>query len=234
MPATVDACNLSTSCPSGYTNAGLLCGLNTPGVPAGYKAAVVGPAGSGLDLSREIYDRGIGLAPSACEPGKENNAGLCYSRCNPGYGGAGPVCWGQCPAGWHECAMGCARTAKDCGAATTSMVTGVANALGETSALIASFGTSTAATAPTKAGRIAQMQAKLAKMKAAYDASIKPYVQYADKAYDITKGFDKAQASATEEELAAAILQMAGVFDPTGWVSVAAAYTHPTCDKIKN
>ena len=233
--ASVDACNLSTSCPSGYTNAGLLCGLNTPPVPSGYSAMVAGPAGSGLDLSREIYDRGIGLAPSVCEANKENDTGLCYPRCNPGFSGVGPVCWGQCPAGWVQCGMGCAASASACGLATASMVKSVGLAVAQSAALIASLGTSAAATTSTKAPKAAESLSKLQKLKDLYQAN-KAAIDIArttvSNAVDINAAINRAENAVTDEEIAAAVLIVAGLFDPTGWAEVAASYTYPTCEKI--
>ena len=229
--ASVDACNLSTSCPSGYTNAGLLCGLNTPPVPAGYSALVAGPAASGLDLSREIYDRGIGLAPSVCEPGKENDAGLCYPRCNAGYGAAGPVCWGQCPAGWVQCGMGCARNATACTTATGSMVAGVGMAVAQSAALIATLGTSGAASTSANAPKAAESLSRLQKLKELYNAN-KQVLDAASRGYTIGSAITKTESAVTAEELAAATMMVVGLFDPTGWTSAASSYTHPTCDKI--
>ena len=72
-------------CPSGYTNAGLFCALNTPPVPAGWKGL------TGLDIIKGSYGNGAGRIKNGCDAGKENDAGLCYSACGAGYKGVGPV-----------------------------------------------------------------------------------------------------------------------------------------------
>ena len=229
--ASVDACNFSTSCPSGYTNAGLVCGLNTPPVPSGYSPLVAGPAGSGLDLSREIYDRGIGLAPSVCESGKENDTGLCYPKCNAGFSGVGPVCWGQCPSGWVQCGMGCARSSQACGTATASMAGGVAMAVGSTASLIMSAGASGAATTGANAPKMAESLSKLEKLKALYTAN-KAAIEAVSAAGTIAAAVYKAEQAVTPEELAAANLAIYGLLDPSGWTSAAGSFVHPKCDTV--
>ena len=232
--ATVDACTLSTSCPSGYTNAGLLCGLNTPAVPAGYKALVSGPAASGLDLSREIYDRGIGLAPSVCPDGLENNGGLCYSKCNANETGVGPVCWSQCPKGWSACGMGCARSANACAQVVVGQVMATGMAAAQTGVLIASLGASAPATEAVSAPRFPVLAAKLAELKKLYKEN-EELIKLARLEKKLLKAEYKAYELAnavTPEEIAAVAAELVGLFDPTGLTSAGAAYVHPTCDKV--
>lgn len=229
--ASVDACTFSTSCPSGYTNAGLLCGLNTPPVPAGYTAAVSGPAASGLDLSREIYDRGIGKAPTICEGGKDNSGGLCYPGCKPNFTGVGPVCWNQCPAGWKPCGMGCAKSGAACAAVVVGQVAGVGMAAAQTGALVASLGTSAGATTPVTASRFPELALKVEQLKKLYEAN-KAAITLATNVATVAAAQYKLQNAVTIEEVAAASAAMTGLLDPTGLMSAAAGFVHPTCDKV--
>ena len=237
VPATVDVCNARTTCPSGYTNAGLLCGLNTPPVPAGYEAMITGPAASGLDLSRQIYDRGIGNAPTVCETDKENDAGLCYPKCKPNYSGVGPVCWGQCPAGWVGCGMGCARSAGACGNTIFDQVSSTGMSAFKIGTMIATAGASTAATTAANQSKIPGLAAELKKLKEWYAAN-KETIYLMRKAASVVKNEAQLIAaleddSSSELDIARASAALAGVLDPTGLVSAGAAYVYDTCDKVK-
>ena len=244
LPATVDVCNARTSCPTGYTNAGLLCGLNTPAVPAGYEAMITGPAASGLDLSRQIYDRGIGNAPTLCDTNKEKDAGLCYPTCKPNYSGIGPVCWGQCPAGWVGCGMGCARNSNACATTVFSQVSATGMSAVSIGVLVATAGTSAAATTPANASKIPGLTAALAKMKelyAANKAAIDAAKSAATTAADAgSAGYTGATLMAgiladdvTEVDIARLSAQLAGLLDPTGLIGAGASYAYDTCDKAK-
>ncbi|UGQ45905.1 hypothetical protein [Massilia endophytica] len=233
--AKVDVCNFSSSCPSGYTNVGLLCGLNTPPVPPGYKPAVVGPAGSGLDLSREVYDRGIGLAPSVCSDGKENNAGLCYPKCKPNYSGIGPVCWGTCPSGWTDCGMGCATSASKCGSVAISQVVSVGSSVVKVAGLIATAGLSGSSTAANsaEATKLQQLINEMKEAVARHKEMIDTALRAADAGYTTNQATDQLIRAVTPEEIAQATLRLAALLDPSGLTGVAAQFTYPTCDKVQ-
>ena len=109
----------SATCPEGYVDGGLACGLKTPGVPAGYSGL------TGLDLVKKSYDRGVGTIPG-CQSGTQNDAGLCYPGCPAGSTGAGPVCWNKCPAGYTACGAGCATSTAFCATVTSNQVMSVA------------------------------------------------------------------------------------------------------------
>jgi len=225
--ASFDRCNFSSSCPSGYTNAGLLCGLNTPGVPGGWKAAVAGPAGSGLDLSRELYDRGIGLAPSVCGADKENNVGLCYPRCKPNFTGVGPVCWGTCPAGWTDCGAGCAENTSQCTKVIGNQVYGV----------IKMTQSAAEVTIAQALGDNAKLALAIARLKALVEQN-KAAIEAADAAKAGTPGYtagtatQQLAAAVTPEEFAQAAMRIYELMDPTGVIAAAANFTYPTCDKV--
>ena len=242
--ANVDVCNARTSCPSGYTNAGLMCGLNTPSVPATYEALIAGPGGSGLDLSRQVYDRGIGNAPSLCDSNKDKDAGLCYSKCKANYSGVGPVCWGQCPAGWVGCGMGCASSSSACTSVVVDQVSAVGMSAASITVLIASYGTSSAATTPANASKIPGLTAAIAKLRQLYNEN-KVLIEEAQAAATLAAkvgaaGYKSGELMAaifsnesSEVDIARLSAQLAGLLDPTGLVSAGAAYTHVTCDKLK-
>jgi hypothetical protein len=87
--------------PSGVCGAGKEddAGLCYTACKAGYHG--VGPAC--WNNAQQSYGRGAGTIPhlhrvglkieSACNAGKEDDAGLCYTACKAGYHGVGPVCW---------------------------------------------------------------------------------------------------------------------------------------------
>ena len=52
--------------------------------------------------AKPSYGRGVGVPPTVCASGHENDAGLCYKTCRAGYGGAGPVCWERCASGYRD------------------------------------------------------------------------------------------------------------------------------------
>jgi len=226
--AKVDVCNASTSCPSGYTNAGLLCGLNTPGVPSGWKAAVAGPAGSGLDLSREVYDRGIGLAPSVCDADKENSSGLCYPRCKPNFSGIGPVCWGTCPKGWTDCGAGCAPSAGQCVKVIGNQVFGVVLAAQSTVKLVATLGVSAATKPVENASELAKAVDQLKKLMEQYKAQLEGVMG----AVVYHQASNQLANAVTPEEIAQASVRIAGLMDPTGMATAASNFVFPTCDKV--
>jgi hypothetical protein len=228
VPAKVDLCNASTSCPSGYTNAGLLCGLNTPGVPAGWKAAVSGPAGSGLDLSRELYDRGIGLAPSVCDGDKVNSGGLCYPSCKPNFSGIGPVCWGTCPSGWTDCGAGCAENAGQCVKVIGNQVYGVISAAKDIAKLVATLGAAAATKPAENSSAIAKAVADLKKL---YEQN-KAYLEATMGAATYAAANYQLATAVTPEEMAQASLRIAGLVDPTGLAAATANFVYPKCDKV--
>jgi hypothetical protein len=234
VSAKVDVCSFSTSCPSGYTNAGLVCGLNTPSVPPGYKAAVSGPAGSGLDLSREVYDRGIGQAPSVCEEGKENNVGLCYPKCKPNFSGVGPVCWGQCPRGWTDCGMGCATSAGKCASIAGNQLASVSNSAFKVAGMVASAGLSGGATTAANAAEASKLQQAINEMKEMVRRNkdlLDATLRTVDASYTSNSATNQVLAAVTDEEIAQATMRLAALLDPSGLVNVAAEFTYPTCDK---
>jgi hypothetical protein len=237
VPANVDVCNMKTTCPSGYTNAGLLCGLNTPSVPGGYEALVSGPAASGLDLTRQPYDRGIGNAPTACLNGKENDTGLCYPKCNTNFSGIGPVCWGQCPAGWTNCGMGCAKSANECAKTAVGQVTAVGLSATSIGLMIASAGASGAASTAVNQTKIPGLLGKLNEMKAFYKANETAFqaaglaAGVGVKTRDLIVGLDN--PNVTELDIARLSAQIAGLLDPSGLISAGSSFAYDTCDKIK-
>jgi hypothetical protein len=227
--AKFDVCNFSTSCPSGYTNAGLLCGLNTPGVPAGYEAAIKGPAASGLDLSRQIYDRGIGLAPSVCDGGKVNSGGLCYSSCKPNFSGVGPVCWGTCPKGWTDCGAGCAPSASGCGKVILSQVAAVGMSVVKIGGLIVTAGGSAGATNDPAQAELARTA--LQQLKDTYEAN-KLLIQASQQAGAAGAAYTNLLQAVTPEQIVKATMELINAFEPTGLSGAAASFTYSTCDKI--
>lgn len=56
---------------------------------------------------KDSYGRGVGTIPTACDGGKEYQAGLCYNKCPAGMYGVGPVCWSSCPDGYTDMGAVC-------------------------------------------------------------------------------------------------------------------------------
>jgi hypothetical protein len=179
-----------------------------------------------------------------CAAGEQADAGLCYPACKPGFKGVGPVCWGGAPPGWVECGMGAAKDEKTCASIVFNQVASV----GKLAMTIASLGESSAVTsaanAPAKASRLAQLKETYAKMKAAYEAAKKEYpaLQKAEQSFQKTaQGASKdkkfamalndASEGVTEEDLVRAAAQIASIVDSSGVSSTIEAYTYPKCSK---
>ena len=88
-------------CNSGYYEVGTMCVKSCPD----------GMTDIGGSCIPDSYSRGVGIAPTECPSGQENDAGLCYPVCSweesdgtqVDAEGVGPLCWGTCPAGTEEC-----------------------------------------------------------------------------------------------------------------------------------
>jgi hypothetical protein len=197
-------------------------------MPAGWSAAVAGPAGSGLDLSRELYDRGIGLAPSVCNSDKENSSGLCYPRCKPNFSGIGPVCWGTCPSGWTDCGAGCAPSTAQCVKVIGNQVFGVVSAAKDIAKLVLTVGAA-AATKPVENG--SQLARAVADLKKMYEAN-KAYMEAAMGAATYASANYQLANAVTPEEIAQATMRIAGLVDPTGLATAASNFVYPKCDKV--
>lgn len=226
VPASVNVCAASTNCPSGYTNAGLICGLTPVSKPAGW-------SGTYLDLIRDTYDRGIGLAPSVCNSDKENSSGLCYPRCKPNFSGIGPVCWGTCPAGWTDCGAGCAPGTGSGGVANCTKVIGnqvwgVISAAKDITKLVATLGTAAATKPAENSGALAKAVADLKKLMDQYQAQMTAAMGAATYA----SASAQLASAVTPEEIAQASIRIAGLVDPTGLASMTSNFVYPTCDKV--
>jgi hypothetical protein len=243
----------STECPSGYTNIGALCALNTPSNPPGWK-------GTGLDLIKSSYGRGVGTVPN-CSGGKQNDAGLCYTPCNNPYYGVGPVCWQSCPSGKTACGAGCASSTLQCVQSTVDMIKAPAE-------LVFNVVTMGSGNAATKAEKVTKFQkakealeaaAKIADVALAAKAVgetttlwLNDYlgsfsdVTTPEVAAEVNKRFSpkaatwvKTQyayqnlslmAAADGFKTAQTTLTVVGLLDPIGVVGVAEAFTQPICN----
>jgi tectonin-like protein len=243
----------TTSCPSGYTNIGALCALNTPSNPPGWK-------GTGLDLIKSSYGRGVGTVPN-CSGNKQNDAGLCYTPCNNPYYGVGPVCWQSCPSGKTNCGAGCASSTAQCVSSTVDMIKAPAE-------LVFNVVTMGSGNAATKAEKVTKFQkakealeaaAKIADVALAAKAVgetttvwLNDYlgsfsdVTTPEVAAEINKRFSpkaatwvKTQyayqnlslmAAADGFKTAQTTLTVVGLMDPIGVVGVAEAFTQPICN----
>ena len=79
-------------CKSGYSEWGTMC----------FKSCPDGMTDIGASCEPDSYSRGVGIVPTECPDGQENDAGLCYPTCSwegsdgdQVYAeGVGPLCWG--------------------------------------------------------------------------------------------------------------------------------------------
>lgn len=138
-------------CKEGYYAAG--CCVCSPKCPEGW-------ADAGISCTKPSYGRGVGLAPTICPDGKENNAGLCYNLCKDGFTGVGPVCWEvTCPningTQWVDCGAGCAQSVNTCATSVIDMVSSPLLAVLSIAGMIVTGGGSGAATAGAGGGAAA-------------------------------------------------------------------------------
>jgi hypothetical protein len=179
-----------------------------------------------------------------CAAGEQADAGLCYPACKPGFKGVGPVCWGGAPSGWVECGMGAAKDAKTCESIVLNQVASVGKLAMTIATLGESSAVTSAASAPAKASRLAQLKDLYGKMKTAYETAKKefPALQKAEQSFQAggnTASKDKKAAAAlteaseavTEEDLVRAAAEIASIVDSSGVSATIDAYTYPKCSK---
>ena len=215
-------------CKSGYINIGLICRPKQPNC----KALNLGGQ---FDLSCAKIVKIGNPVTGVCNSREQEDAGLCYKNCKSGYNGVGPVCWAKKPKGWVNCGMGAAKDSTTCASITFGQVA----AVGEIALFIGSLGTSSAATGPAKATRLAKLKKDFEAMKKAFNAAkdgpkMKKAIQAAEAAGKVKKGYNASKtldAAVTEEDMIRAAAQIAAIIDPSGVSSTVAAYTYPKCSK---
>lgn len=138
-------------CKEGYYAAG--CCVCSPICPEGWTDI-------GVSCTKPSYGRGVGLVPTICPDGKENNAGLCYNLCKEGFTGVGPVCWEfNCPnvngKQWVDCGAGCAESVNTCATSVIDMVSSPLLAVLSIAGMVVTGGASGAATTGALGGAAA-------------------------------------------------------------------------------
>ncbi|WP_425420440.1 discoidin domain-containing protein [Phaeodactylibacter xiamenensis] len=227
-------------CKEGFYAAG--CCVCSPVCPEGFTDI-------GVSCAKPSYGRGVGIIPTICEDGKENNAGLCYKLCRDGFKGVGPVCWEvTCPyvngTEWTDCGAGCAQSTNTCATAIIDMTVSPLVAVLSIAGMTVSGGGSGVVKAVASTGKTLKYTAKATKgvskiTQAAIERDLmakareqlngqpmpehqkKGIEEYAAMAYDAARTYDFDWRD------------FAGV-DPTGLTSVAAAYANPLCKDIKS
>lgn len=235
-------------CKEGFTNDG--CCFCSPKCPDGW-------TNIGVSCTKPSYGRGVGVVPTICANGKENNAGLCYTLCKTGFVGVGPVCWESvCPTidgkQWVNCGAGCAETNNECATAIIDMVTTPLIAVLNIAGMIvtggasggATAGAGAAVTATTKAGKVIKYTAKAVKgvssvskqvikndliAKAKEQLNGKPMPPHQLKGIEeyAEMAYDAARTYDFDWRDFTAI-------DPTGLANVAAAYANPLCKNVRS
>jgi hypothetical protein len=135
--------------------------------------------------------------------------------------------------------MGSAKNSGTCASITFGQVA----AVGEMALFIGTLGSSSAATGPQKASKLAKLKKDFKAMKAAFDKvkntpRMAKAIDKAKKAGKITgaaaRGFKSGRTLATattEEDMIRAAAQIAAIADPTEVSSTVAPYTYPKCSK---
>jgi hypothetical protein len=224
-------------------------GLCYPVCRTGYKG--VGPVcyRNGADS----YGRGAGTPLiSVCETGKEADAGLCYQTCKADYKGIGPVCWGNTPTGYVDCAAGFAKDKTTCATVTGNQVAAVGIFVGTTvvpearAAIKAGKAAEEAEKAKSVFDALKPMTKKMeevfSKLKkgVAGDGTMIGDLRNAWKELSeadklklklavklALAGKSVADGQVNEIDLLRDAANIASILDPTGLLSVAAAYTYP-------
>jgi hypothetical protein len=162
------------------------CCICRPSVP---NCGALGMNG-GIDLScaKKII---IGAAlPMECPSHLQFDGGLCYNKCKDKYYGVGPVCWSNAPSGWVDCGMGSAKDTKVCTDTIIGQITAVGEMALSIAGLVASLGTSAAATGAVKgataAAKVSKIQGMMNKIKTAVTSN-KKIKELVDKAKSIKK-----------------------------------------------
>lgn len=183
---------------------------------------------NGIDLSCAkrviIGDPDFG----SCKADQDWDAALCYPKCKSGYNGVGPVCWGKNPSGWVDCGFGSAQDGETCAQVIVDQITSV----GEVALTVASLGTSAAAMKGADfASKFADFQKQFKKSRdqnEKFRDAIDTIDAIADAAGDMVD-VQTLLNSDNPVDQARAAAEIAALFDPTGVMSVVAAYAYPTC-----
>ncbi len=197
------------------------------------------------DYAKNSYGRGAG-SPMKCASGKEYDAGLCYSPCASGSTGIGPVCWQNCPSGTTSCGVGCASSTTLCAANTANMILSPAMLAANMLTAGATSGLAKAIqwlTTPSTLGMYAMFGATEAVVwtdfylaaEAAFPELTTPAIVNKLKATFGPQGYKYIvyryvlSLAAVSDETIMGAVKGGGALDPTGVMSIAAAFTQPMC-----
>jgi hypothetical protein len=157
----------------------------------------------------------------------------------------GPVCWAAPPKGWVNCGMGAAVDSRTCANTVFNQVSSVGNLALTVATLGSSSGATTAAKGANNARKLNKLRKQFKKLQELYKKNkaaidkVKKAKKVGGKAYSTYKTGKNVNIlamnadSATPEDIARVSAEIAALLDPTGVASTVAAYTYPTCDKIK-
>ncbi len=180
---------------------------------------------------KKSYGRGVGIIPTGCDDGKENDAGLCYPKCSEGFYGVGPVCWKGCTeAAPVNCGAACGSSSQVCVEQVFNIVKAVLEMVKNVAELVLSFGGSAATktvTGALKAGfKVAKNFIQKGISKAAFTKFMKSQGQKLGEAVAESTINQLYEEAISAEDLA---LDIAASMDPTGIISVVQSFIHELC-----
>ncbi len=234
-------------CKTNFHNVG--CCVCSPDCPSGWNDI-------GVSCTKPSYGRGVGIPPTGCTSGKENNAGLCYVSCRDNYQGVGPVCWDvTCPnvdgLQWGDCGMGCAKNTASCINSIIDMTVSPLVAVLSIAGLVVSGGGTSAVTATAASAKATASTAKAIKFTTKAVKGVATFTKQVVKNDLIAKAKEQLNGKPMSDSQMkgiddyAALAVEAGrtydfdwrdfaAFDPTGLANVAAAYANPLCKNVED
>jgi hypothetical protein len=180
---------------------------------------------------KKSYGRGVGIFPTGCDGGRENQDGLCYPKCSDGFYGVGPVCWKRCSgAAPVDCGAACGSSSKVCVEKIFNMVQTVLEVVKNVAELVITLGGSAAtktATGALKAGfKVAKNFIKKGLSKAAFKKFMKSQGKKLGQVV-VESTLDQLYEGAIKAEDLA--LDIAAGMDPTGIIAVVQSFIHEIC-----
>ncbi len=218
-----------TRCRDGYKGVGPVCWLRCPSGWADHPASCYKHIFKWYFKSS--YGRGVGIIPTGCDGGRENQAGLCYSKCSFGFYGVGPVCWKRCSgAASVDCGAACGSSSKVCVEKIFNMVQTVLEMVKNIAEIVLSFGGSAATktiAGALKAGfKVAKNFIQKGLSKAAFKKFMKSQGKKLGQAVAESTLDQLYDGALKAEDLA---LDVAAAMDPTGIIAVVQSFIHEIC-----
>ncbi|RHY79803.1 hypothetical protein DYB26_012213 [Aphanomyces astaci] len=189
--------------------------------------------GGGLDLSCAKKITVMEPKLGTCAANEDRDAGLCYPKCKPNYTGLGPVCWGRSPPSWVNCGMAAGKSGLHCGLVISNQIISVA-VLAFNIATAFSGSSAKVLSSAADMSRVAELSTAWTKARPFIKKQALPFY---NKIFGANVGtmslYHNQNATFTIEDYTRTALSILAIFEPTGVVSVVAAYTFPTCDKVE-